>query len=118
MTENSSTDNVEGSYDDKTADIGHDDKTADIAHDEKTVDIAHDEKNADIAHDEKNAPLADTTGRRQSVALNIIQNPLKVSSAISGPSPCAVIISSIDVNTLTPTAHHPRADRYQCPGFC
>lgn len=33
--------------------------------------------------------MADAAGRRQSVALNIVENPLKVSSA--PPTPCVVL---------------------------
>lgn len=41
-------------------------------------------ENSDVSHDEKNAfestapDYADVTGRRKSVALNIVENPLKV----------------------------------------
>lgn len=46
---------------------------------------------ANVSHDENNAvqalepELADAAGLHKSVALNIIENPLKVSSAILGP---------------------------------
>lgn len=46
---------------------------------EKNLDIAgvsHNEKNG---HREPEPEMADASGRRQSVALNVVQNPLKVS---------------------------------------
>lgn len=44
-----------------------------------------------VSHDEKNAAPAlssefkDTAGRKRSVALNIVENPLKVSFPTTGP---------------------------------
>ncbi len=52
----------------------------DIAYDEKTVTQA-------VSHDEKNMPqsprtgVADAAAPRKAVALNIVENPLKVSLA-------------------------------------
>lgn len=46
------------------------------------VDVSHNEKN--VAHASE-PELAETGGRRKSVALNIVENPLKVSLATSGP---------------------------------
>lgn len=56
---------------------------ADSSHDEKST--SQDEKSANIAAE---APLPETNDdRRQSVALNIVENPLKVSFATPGLSP-------------------------------
>lgn len=44
--------------------------------------VSHDEKNAALALEPK---LADVASRRKSVALNVVENPLKVSFAMSGP---------------------------------
>jgi hypothetical protein len=48
--------------------------------------------------------------RRQSVALNIVENPLKVSFAWQ---PVALTLT-----LFTLTAQFQRADRHQCPSFC
>lgn len=68
MDKTSSTDIAQGSQDEKNMNI--------------SVGATHDEKalGQDVKHD-----LVDATRRRKSVALNIIENPLKVSFAMSGP---------------------------------
>lgn len=45
--------------------------------------------------------LAEATGHRQVAALNIVENPLMVSFPILNPSPCPVVISSINIHRLT-----------------
>lgn len=54
--------------------------------------------------------LVDAPVRRQSVALNIVENPLKVSFAWQ---PAALTLT-----LFTLTAQLQRADRRQCPSFC
>lgn len=82
------------------------------------------EKSSSDSHDEKNVArppepeMADPAGRRKSVALNIVQNPLKVGLLLS--SPRRTIFTSFEVLALTlytPIAHLSRADRGQCPCF-
>jgi len=46
-------------------------------------DTTHNEKHT--IHDSKETDLSETAGRRASVALNIVQNPLKVNHATLGP---------------------------------
>jgi hypothetical protein len=71
------------------------------------------------SHNEQEKPshapepeLVDTTGRRQSVALNIVENPLKVSFA---SQPAASVLT---LTLFTLTAHLQRADHHQCPSLC
>jgi len=45
-------------------------------------DTSHNEKHN--LHDTKETDLSETAGRRASVALNIVENPLKVNDAILG----------------------------------
>lgn len=56
---------------------------------EGTSPNSYDEKRAGRAPEPE---LADATGRRQSVALNIVENPLKVRTTFAAPYP--VIVSS------------------------
>ena len=53
------------------------------------VDIAHDDKSAAKDANEFRSGSVDASGRRKSVALNLVENPLKVSFAVPGPSPPA-----------------------------
>lgn len=50
------------------------------------VDVSHHEKNA------AQAELADPGGRRKSIALNIVENPLKVSILANGFSRSQMLI--------------------------
>jgi len=50
--------------------------------------------------------VEDTSVRRKSVALNIVENPLKVSFASS--------FAALTLTLFTLTAQLPRADRHQC----
>ena len=54
--------------------------------------------------------LIDASVRRQSVALNIVENPLKVSFAWQ---PAALTLT-----LFTLTAQLQRADHHQCPNLC
>ena len=76
---------------------------------------------ADVSHNEQNAthePVSVDTGRRKSVALNIVENPLKVSFALSESATSQMIVPSINADLLTLTAHLTRADRCQCSNLC
>ena len=81
-------------------------------------------ENADVSHDEKDVlqdrqpSLADAAGRRKSIAMNIVENPLKVSFATSGPSPLPIITRlALMLILFPPTAQHTREDPPRCPGF-
>lgn len=71
-----------------------------MADDKAPIDFAHDEK-----PDEKYAGIADTA-RRQSVALNIVENPLKVRFAITTTWLSPITKTSANANKHS-TAWHP-----------
>lgn len=92
---------------------------------ENSADSSQHEKNtitADFSRlEEKHAVpthVEQTAGVGESLALNTIDNPLKVSFILSSPSLSSIFILSIDAHTLRLTAQLPRADGDQCPGFC
>ncbi len=74
-----------------------------------------------LSHNEKNtthqAELANPAGRRQSVALNIIENPLKVRFAIFASPPPSVVISSIDADHLHSHSAAPKRRPSSMPGL-
>lgn len=77
------------------------------------ADISHDEKLADQALQPE---LADENGRRKSVALNIVENPLKVSFTVSGASPSSTILSDIDTDALFSRSVAPQSRPLPTPG--
>lgn len=84
--------------------------------DSKKANVSHDEKHATEAVQLSEPEMADPHGRHRSVALNIIENPLKVRFSFSGsapsPSPESMLI------LFSPTEQHLGADRQRCSGFC
>ena len=81
-------------------------------------------ENVHVSHDEKDAlqdrqpSMADAAGRRKSIAMNIVENPLKVSFATPGPSLLPIITRlALTLILFPPTAQHTGEDRPRCPGF-
>ena len=80
--------------------------------------------NADVSHhDEKNGVfgadntkpeehLAEAGGRRQSVALNVVENPLRVRSSTLGHATSSMILTSFRA-----VARFRLPSRYQCSSF-
>lgn len=64
--------------------------------------------------------VVDAAAGRQSLALNIVENPLQVSFVISGSSQPPVVISSIgtDCFIFPLTARFQGEDGCRCAGFC